>query len=249
MRPDAWVTLAAVMISIYSPAKYVLLLLACCLLLVGCSSSSKPKKAVLKGQSSEAVDFSGSWELDYSQSDNIQAKLDALVRDLQRDAQRRSQGMNQAPGGMVVGGSGANSAPSVIGLAQMADLITQSPLMVIEQSEHKVKVKREENFALECEFYPGQFSSLETPFGTEICGWNGHQLVFKMLLPDGLSIQHIMTVGANRRKLSISTTVVSDQVSYPFTLNRVYNRFVPGNSGFSCKMTLTKGRVCSTQSQ
>lgn len=231
------------------PLKILAALLATCLLLVGCSSSSKPKKAVLQGQSSELVDFSGSWEMDYSQSDNIQAKLDSLVRDLQRDAQRRSQGMNQGPGATMVMGSGANSAPSVIGLARMADLITQSPLLVIEQSEHELNVKREDNFALNCEYYGGQSSSLETPFGTEICGWNGHQMVFKILLPEGLSIQHIMTVGSNRRKLSISTTVVSDQVSYPFTLNRVYNRFVPGNSGFSCKMTLTKGRVCSTQSQ
>jgi len=74
-------------------------------------------------------------------------------------------------------------------------------------------------------------------------------LVFKIYLPEGLSIQHVMTLGASGRKLNVATTVVSDQVSYPFTLNRVYNRFVPGNSGFSCKMTLTKGRVCTTQSQ
>lgn len=229
--------------------KVFVALLAGCLLLSGCSSN-KPKTAVLQGQSSEPVDFSGSWEMDYSRSDNIQLKLDSMVRDLQRDAQRRSQNMNQGPGGTImVGGSGANSGESVVGLARMSDLITRSPLLEIEQTEHEVKVKREENFALSCEFYAGQYRTVETPFGTEICGWNGHQLVFKILLPEGLSIQHIMTVGAARRNLSIATTVVSDQVSYPFTLNRVYTRFAPGSTGFSCEMTLTKGRVCSTKSE
>jgi hypothetical protein len=229
------------------PIKVLTLLLTSCLL-VGCSSGGgKPKKAVLQGQSSAAVDFSGSWEMDYSQSDNIQTKLDSMVRELRRQAERRSQGGNQ--GAIMVGGSaGANSAPSIIGLARMSDLITRSPLLKIKQSEHEIKIKREENFALTCEFYAGQFQSVETPLGTEICGWNGHQLVFKILLPEGLSIQHVMTLASYGGKLNIATTVVSDQVSYPFTLNRVYNRFVPGSSGFSCKMTLTKGRVCSTQS-
>ena len=222
-----------------------LALLFSCLLLAGCSE--QPKKAVLKGENTQSVDFSGSWELDYGRSDNIQDKLDSLARDLRRQAERRNQGGNQ--GAMMVGGPGANSGASVLGLARMSDLITRSPLLKIEQSEHKIKVKREENFALGCEFYPGQFHTVETPLGTEICGWNGHQMVFKILLPEGLSIQHIMTVGSARKNLSISTTVVSDQVSFPFTVNRVYNRFVPGNSGFSCKMTLTKGRVCSTQPQ
>jgi hypothetical protein len=230
--------------------KIITVLVCLCTLLVGCASEA-PKKAMLQGQDSRSANFDGSWEMDYSQSDSTQDKLDSLVRDLRGQAQRRSQGgMNQAAAGSyVIGGSGANSAPSIIGLARMADMITSSALLEVEQSEHKIKVKREENFALTCEFYPGQAPKLETPVGAEICGWNAHQLVFKIYLPEGLSIQHVMTLGASGRKLNVATTVVSDQVSYPFTLNRVYNRFVPGNSGFSCKMTLTKGRVCTTQSQ
>lgn len=230
--------------------KIITVLVCLCTLLVGCASEA-PKKAMLQGQDSRSANFDGSWEMDYSQSDSTQDKLDSLVRDLRGQAQRRSQGgMNQAAGGSyVIGGSGANSAPSIIGLARMADMITSSALLEVEQSEHKIKVKREENFALTCEFYAGQAPKVETPVGAEICGWNAHQLVFKIYLPEGLSIQHVMTLGASGRKLNVATTVVSDQVSYPFTLNRVYNRFVPGNSGFSCKMTLTKGRVCTTQSQ
>jgi len=230
------------MIALHPPLKILALLISCCLALAGCSG----KQTVLQGQSSKVVDFSGSWELDYSQSDNIQVKLDALVRELRRQAERRSQGGGNQ-GAMVVGGSGANSGPSIIGLAQMAELITRSPLLEIEQSEHRVKIKRDENFALNCEFYPGQYHTVQTPLGSEICGWNAHQLVFKILLPEGLTIQHVMTVGASGQNLNIATTVISDQVSYPFTLNRVYHHFVPGSSGYTCKMTLTRGRVCTTE--
>lgn len=225
-----------------------MLLLACvCMLLSACGSS----KTVGQVSSSNPVDFAGSWEMDYGQSDNIQTKLDTLVRELRRDAERRSRsagGMNQAPGaGMVIGSSGANSGASIIGLAQMSELITRSPLLRIKQDDERISVKREETFALSCEFHSGDFHTVETPFGTETCGWNAHQLVFRILLPEGLSIQHVLTLGPEGERLNIATTVVSDQVSYPFTLNRVYNRFVPGNSGFRCTQTLTRGRVCTTE--
>ena len=219
----------------------------CATLLPACAGK---EQRALEGQNSERVDFSGSWEMDYSQSDNIQARLNTLVRELRRQAERRSQaGMQQGPAAVSIGSSGPNSAPSIIGLAQMAELITRSTLLEVQQDEYKIKVKREENFALGCEFHPGRFHTVQTPLGTESCGWNAHQLVFRILLPEGLSIQHVMTLGPEGEKLNIATTVVSDQVSYPFTLNRVYNRFVPGSSGFTCKMTLTRGRVCTTEAQ
>jgi hypothetical protein len=205
----------------------------------------------LQGDNVKAVDFSGSWELDYSQSDNSQQKLDSVVGELNREAQRRAQAnMQQGPmgAGIISGGAGVNSGSSILGLARMADLITQSALLEIEQDEHKILVKREEDFALTCEFYPGEYHTVETPFGMEVCGWSAHQLVFKLLLPDGLRIQHVMTLGAAGQKLNIATTVVSDLVTFPFTLNRVYNRFQPGESGFRCQETLTRGKVCTTGS-
>ncbi len=57
------------------------------------------------------MDFSGSWEMDYSQSDNIQTKLDSMVRELRRQAERRSQGGNQ--GAIMVGGSGRSEQRAV----------------------------------------------------------------------------------------------------------------------------------------
>lgn len=219
-------------------------------MLGGCNTPPA-KKAVLAGDNKEAVDFGGSWEMDYSQSDSTQEKLDSIARELNRQAERRAKGnMRQGPGGgIMINAAGANSGSSILGLVRLADLITQSPLLEVTQDSHNIRVKREGEFDLTCEFYPGDLRKVETPFGTEICGWNGHQLVFKLQLPDGLSMQHVMTMGATGQKLNVATTVVSGQVSFPFTLNRVFNRFEPGDDGYRCEVTLTRGRVCTTESR
>ncbi len=171
-----------------------------------------------------------------------------MVRELQRRMARSAPGGSNQPS-YSIAATGANSGESIMGLARMADMITQAQLLEIKQSEEKIAVKREGNFALTCEFHPGQFHSVETPLGTEICGWDSHQLVFRILLPEGLSIQHRMTLGPEGERLNIATTVVSDQVAYPFTLDRVYNRFTPGSQGYTCKQTLSKGMVCTTESR
>jgi len=132
---------------------------------------------------------------------------------------------------------------------RFADMITQTPLLEIEQDERSIRIRREDDSDLTCEFHLGELHVVETPFGKEACGWQGHQLVFRLLLPDGLRIQHVLTAGANGQKLNVATTVATDQVTRPFTLNRVYDRFVPGENGFSCEMTLTRGNVCTTRSK
>jgi hypothetical protein len=231
--------------------KSVLATLACAALLsMLASCSSKPSRPVVN-KTAAAVDFSGFWELDYSQSDNIQIKLDTLVRELRKQsAQRSPAGYQQPTAGVVIGGpGGTNSGASILGLAQMSDLITQSQLLEVEQDEHDIKVKREGNFALTCEFYPGQYHTVETPLGKEVCGWSRHQLIFKIILPEGLTIQHVLSLGPDRQWLNIATTVTSDRVTSPFTINRVYARYEPGESGYTCKMTISRGRVCTTEKQ
>lgn len=232
---------------ILSP-KFALSALLLCL--AACAGS--PPVRQVANQPPAAVDFSGFWELDYSQSDNIQAKLNTLVRDLRQQSAQRAgaAGIYQQPGpGVVVGGPGnTNSGTSIIGLAQMADLVTQSQLLEIDQDEHEIKVKREGDYALTCEFFPGEYHTVETPLGKEICGWNGHQLIFKTLFPDGLTIQQVLTGSTDRQRLNIATTVISDRVTSPFTVNRVYNRYQPQDNGYRCKMTISRGRVCTTES-
>jgi len=229
------------------------LILAALLCFAGCGGSPSKSQPVVISHSDHAVDFSGFWELDYRQSDNIQVNLNSLVRDVQKTNRQRAQAAGvyvQGGGGMLIGGPGnTNSGASVLGLAQMADLVTQSQLLEITQDDYRIKVKREEDFALTCQFFIGQYHTVETPLGKEICGWDRHQLIFKMLLPEGLTIQHIMSLGPDGQWLNIATTVISDRVTSPFTVNRVYARYEPQDNGYRCKMTISRGRVCTTESQ
>lgn len=217
------------------------------LLLAACASQEQR----LPAASRTGVDFSGSWSLDYGQSDNIQVRLNGLVRELQREAERRAQAAGnerRGPGAaLMLGSSGTDSGASVIGLAQMADLVSKSQLLDIEQDARQIRVRREGGFALDCDFHDGRPTVVETPLGSELCGWDGHQLMFLLALPEGLSIRHRLTLGPDGEMLNVATTVSSDRVSYPFTLNRVYRRMDPEAHGFSCEQTLTRGKVCTTE--
>lgn len=219
--------------------------IVCCLLpvmaLIACSS---PEAPLPRERTAAAVDFSGAWEVDYSQSENIRDSFDALLRDLQRQAERQSRGMNQGGGTLSVG---ANSGASLYALARMAEIVTEPQLLDIAQSMSEVTVKREGSFSLDCEFHPGQLDTRDSPLGREICGWDDHQLVFQLYLPDGLAIYHRMTLDPGGERLHIATTLRSDQVSWPFTVDRVYRRYDPNSSGIRCKQTLSKGKVCTTE--
>jgi hypothetical protein len=223
-------------------------LLAAVALLSACAGS---ERTPIGAAPHAGVDFSGAWTLDYGQSDNLQTRLDGLVRELRREAERRAQGSGELRGpgaSLMMGGTGTNSGASIIGLARMADMITQSQLLDIEQDSTRIRVKREDTFALSCDFHNGVVTVVETPLGSEFCGWDGHQLLFAIALPEGLSIRHRLTLGPDGQRLQIATTVISDRVSHPFTLNRVYQRMEAGERGYSCKQTLTRGRVCTTES-
>lgn len=217
--------------------------------LTAACSSNKTRPLASQPDNIERVNYAGFWELNLGKSDNIQARLDTLVRELVERAERQAQGKADRGGGMVIGGAGTNSAPSIIGLAKMADLVTRSQLLEVEQDNNSILIKREDNFALTCEFFRGSSEPRKTPYGTEVCGWDSHQLLFRMYLPDGLSIQHRISLGASGDRLNIATTIYSDQVSYPFTLNRVYSRYDPDKGGIRCEMTLTRGKVCTTESR
>ena len=225
----------------------IFLLFACCF--AGCAEQDRRAGGAAGAAAVTAgADLAGAWELDYGQSDNIQAELNTLVRQLRREAERRAnaRGDNRS-GAMAVGSAAADTGASIIGLARMADYITESQLLDIQQGPTDILVKREENFALTCEFHGEESREVRNPLGREICGWDDHQLVFWILLPEGLKINHRFSLGPSGERLNIATTVYSDRVSYPFTLNRVYNRYDPDSEGYSCEQTLTRGKVCTTR--
>ncbi|RLQ22869.1 hypothetical protein DWB85_05335 [Seongchinamella sediminis] len=211
------------------------------LLLSACGTATETPPA---GQGLAAVDFSGDWEVDYSESENIRDSFDVLLRELQRQAERQSRNMQQGGGTLSMA---ANSGNSLYALARMAEIITEPQLLAISQSETEITIKREGSFALYCEFFPGQLHRIESPLGSEVCGWDSHQLLFNIVLPGGLSIYHRLTLGPQGERLQIATTLRSDQVSWPFTVDRVYRRYDPSSSGIRCKQTLTRGKVCTTE--
>jgi hypothetical protein len=222
-------------------AQRLLCLAAACLLAAGCSSPD-PKPSL----AADPVDMSGYWEVDYARSDNLQARFSALVRQMRDDAARRAAAAER---GQPVAGGGGASREALLGLAQMAELVTASQLLEVEQSRVAIRVEREGNFSLSCDYGSEGGSSNEYGVGRELCYWDGRQLVFYIDLPDGLNIAHRLSLAADGRSLAILTTLYSSAVSTPFSVRRVYRRYVPGSRGYRCTETLTRGRVCTTESK
>ena len=73
--------------------------------------------------------------------------------------------------------------------------------------------------------------------------------MFQIRLPEGLDIVHRLSVAESGQTLGILTTLYSSSVSTPLSVRRIYRRYVPGSSGYRCSETLTRGRVCTTESQ
>jgi len=215
------------------------------ILLSGCQTKSgleAPRKPL-------RADFSGSWEMDYSLNDSLEGKLDQYFYAMRRQMQRQSgtAGADRRQGQSYAQMPNANT---VVAMARFADQITRATTTLdIEQTYNHINVEREDSFALACEFGENEFDPYENLFGKEVCGWDGHQLVFHLNLPGGVAIQHRLTLGPKGEKLNVATTIYNDQVARPFTLNRVYMHFERLPSDFQCKQTVTKGKVCSLVSR
>ena len=142
-------------------------LAAVILALAACSSAPE----IPDSAPDAAVDFSGAWEVDYSQSDNIRDRYEMMVRELQRQAERRARGVGQSNSTVSVGGG--LGGEDLYTLARMAEMITDVQLLDIEQDEIEISVKREGSFALQCEFHAGSLHKRDTSLGSELCGWDG----------------------------------------------------------------------------
>ncbi len=211
------------------------------LLLGACAAPERVTQEV----AAEPVDMSGHWELDYGRSDNLQARFNSMMRDQRK--QQASRPPTERAGGVVVG-SPTSSQETLVGLAQMAELVTQSQLLEIEQSRVAIRVQREDNFSLACDYGPDAPVETDYGVGRERCFWDGRQLVFQLRLPEGLDIVHRLSVAESGQTLGIVTSLYSTGVSVPFSIRRIYRRYEPGSSGYRCKETLTRGRVCTTES-
>lgn len=220
------------------PLRLLLLLL---LILAGCET---PGPEPARYARADPVDMTGNWEVDYSRSDNIQRQFNTIIRQLQQEAERRARAAER---GQSYTGPPLSSGRDLLALAEMAEIITAPQLLEVIQTDNTVRVKRENSFALICVVDRPAPIITETPFGTEQCGWDGHQLFFDISLPDGLAIRHRLTRSAFADALVLQTAVYSPTVREPFVVNRVYTRFDPNKAGYRCTQTLSKGTVCTTE--
>jgi len=219
-------------------------ILALCALLAGCSQQVAGDKLVRSYAGDAPVNLSGSWERDYSRGDIVSVEVNRVLRQIQRTAIDPRMTNDRI--------SAANTSDTrrkisrVLALAQLADMITQVDTLTIAQSEHHISVERKGDFAISCEFYDSVAQGPETEYGNEICGWDGHQFVSRLILPDGLRVSHRFTISTDGKSLLVSTTVSSSATTTPFTLDRYYNQFERPASAFNCIETLSMKRVCST---
>ena len=212
-----------------------------CLLLAACSQQPVIIEEMQHFEGAMSADLSGSWERNYALDDEVNAALQVAYNKLSR-----TMPDERFPGSPGPGAPSSRDASKLLALARLAEEITRPDVLTISQNEHEISVARKDDFSLQCAFYDGVATGIENDYGTEICGWDGNQLVSILLLPDGLHVTHRFTVARDGLQLRVVTTVSSSSSRVPFTLRRFYTKFERPRSNFNCIETLSMKRVCST---
>lgn len=214
------------------------------LMMSACTST--PAVPVSEGPREAAHDFSGHWEVDFAASDSLQGQVAASLRQRQRDIERRARnaGRNTASLSYSLGGS---SYRDIIALADMAEIITEPQLLEVLQTDAEVRVRRENTFALVCDFSKQAPVVTETPYGRESCTWRGRELLFRIDLPEGLTVEHRLLLAENKASLALTTALTSSRVRDPMMVRKVFRRYDPESGGYRCTETLSRGKVCTTE--
>ncbi len=212
-----------------------------CLALVACSQQPVVRQDVPQFEGAMPADFSGSWERDYTRGDDVNAALRHAYNKL--PVTQPDQGFGRNP---IMAAPSARDVAALTALARLAEQITRMDYLTISQNANLIRVDRKDDFSYECAFYNGLAKGIESVFGTEICGWDGNQLVSNLVLPGGLQITNRLTISANRQQLRVITTVASSTSRVPFTLRRFYRRYERLAPEYNCVETLSMKRVCST---
>lgn len=192
------------------------------------------------------ADFSGSWERDYSRGEDVQGALNTLFRQRNQQIQRQQQYPSSPHMGSAQGGISAREGNALLALARLVEEITRPDELQISQDDFEIRVARKDDFAMSCSFFEGVAQGTNSPYGTEVCSWDGDSLVSYLVLPDGLQISHRFTMSQDGAYLRVITTATSGATRTPFTLHRYYIKFEAPASAFNCIETLSMKRVCST---
>lgn len=146
-------------------------LIALLVLVAGCNTD--PVKQEITRVASP-VDMTGHWELDYAKSDNLQDQLNSVARQIRREAARREQ---LAKEGRGFAGGPLPGRRDLITLARLAEIITEPTLLEVIQAEGRMRVKRDNSFALVCETDGSTISVTTDLLGEQRCGWDSSQLL------------------------------------------------------------------------
>jgi hypothetical protein len=211
------------------------------LIVAACSPQPVINDEMIRFEARMPVNFGGSWERNYARDDQVNAVLRDAYNKLARALpdQRR-------PASPGTEASVTKQMNSILALARLAELITRPDVLKISQTRNEISIERKDDFAMLCAFYDGVAKAVENDNGTEICGWDGNQLVSSLVLQGGLQVTHRFTMSADGQQLRVVTTVASTTSRIPFTLRRFYSRFERPTSDFNCIETFSMKRVCST---
>ena len=194
------------------------------------------------------LDFSGSWEKDFGRSDKWEDELNRMLRIRQEQATRQQAGLNGGGGPAVSLGNinvnSGRSGESIFDLARLAEYISRQTTMTITQNREEIRIERRGEAPLICSIDSGPIATFSSPHGSEVCGWDQQQLVFRITLPDNLQITHRFSVAAEHTQLRMVTSVSSNG-SAPFNLIQAFNHDQAPEEEFNCVLTLSRGRVCS----
>ena len=196
------------------------------------------------GPAQQVVDLSGDWEKDYQRSDDFKTEIQNYVLKIQNhikeleERRRRDSTYN-------IGNDIPQSREALLGLAQFTEELTRMPVLHIVQDKTGVQIKRENDFALSCEFFGKQFTSRKNLYGTENCAWSGGQLFIQINLDNGLRIAYQVTLAPDAKQLNITTTVASKEAAAPLTISNYYDRYTEPEGDYSCIHTLTKNDICT----
>jgi hypothetical protein len=199
------------------------------------------------------LDFSGFWEKDFRRSDDWQDELNRTMRIRQEAAARQqsnpsssSLGISLPPisvGNINLPRSGRRTA-NIVDLARLAEYISRQTTIEIIQNRNEIRVKREGDADLVCGLENGIMETFRNEHGVEVCGWDGQQLIFQIMLPDDLVVAHRFSVASNNSSLNLVTTITSKNRE-SFNLRQTYNRYDTPADPFNCEQTLSRGIVCS----
>jgi hypothetical protein len=199
---------------------------------------------VASGINPHDKNFSGSWELDYQLSDHPAEKTRWLYTKARSDARRKME--RAANQGRRVD-TRVLEFNSIIGLGRLTEKIAQATVLTISQDAAHIVIERNDDFSLVCEFT--RMNDSRGVIGAESCYWDEDQLVFEIMLPDGLRVVHRLSIAKDRSRLNIATTVRIAGVYYPYTLNRVYMPFEPGEGQYQCEFTVARQTTCSLRGE